>query len=357
MIGRKYQKKRVLALLLVILVSGMTGCKEEIKLTTGLSKDQIFKIDDETEELSELLVLLVNEKNKYEKVFGEDIWNKQFDDVSLETEVKDKVKQQLIELNMIYLMAKEEDITCSEKEKEALRQAAEKYYESLAEDEKTKLNVSKEQIEDLYYKIYVTDKYYEQKTDDESMEISDEEAKVIDVSYIYLKTGDKDIYGKVIPYDEAKIQEIKAKAQDLSYRAHQGEDIQTLADNYSDDEEQRCVIGRGDAEKFFEEAAFALKAGEVSSLIEAEDGFYIIKCMDDYLEAETQEHKKKLEKQYQAERFREIYEPFVAHHTLEFHNKVWNEIYIKDYLTCDSNSFYQIYEESIALLQQENAEP
>lgn len=356
MIVWKKRCRRIVAGVLAVGILMLTGCQKDIKLSTGLANDEIFRIDNQTEELAEIMILLINEKNKYEKNFGEDIWSKTFDDVSLETEVKNKVKQQMIELNMIYLMAKEEKVTCSEKEEEVLRQAANAYYGTLSEEEKSALMVSEENIFDLYRKMYLTDKYYEKKTSDENREISDEEAKVIDVMYIYFKTGDRDIHGKIIPYEDAIIQEIKNEATAILQRIQQGEEIQNLATSVSDDEEYRCSFGRGEMEEDFENAAFALKAGEISGLVEAEDGFYIIKCMDDYLEAETQEHKKNLEKQYQAEKFREIYEPFIAQRTLEFHNKVWDGISIPDYVTCDSDGFYSIYEEYIPLMEVESTE-
>lgn len=356
MIRGKNLGKRIVAGALMISMLGLTGCQKDIKITTGLSKDQIFRIDGETEDVAEIMILLINEKNKYEKSFGEDIWSKTFDDVSLETEVKDKVKQQMVELNMIYLMAKEEKVSCSDSEEEVLRQAAKTYYDSLTEEERETLGVTEEHIFDLYQKMYLTDVFYEKKTADAIREISDEEAKVIDVMYVYFKTGDRDIHGTVIPYEEDVIAQVKTEADAVWQRASQGEDMQSLATEFSDDEEYRSVFGRGEMEEVFENAAFALKEGEVSPLIEAEDGYYIIKCMDDYLEAETQEHKKNLEKQYQAERFQEIYEPFLAQRTLEFNSKVWDDITILDYVNCDSDGFYTIYEEYIQLMEENSTQ-
>ena len=58
-------KKRI-AVTLIIIICILSGCNKDIKITTGLSKDEIFKISGKSEELAEIMLMLVNEKNKYE---------------------------------------------------------------------------------------------------------------------------------------------------------------------------------------------------------------------------------------------------------------------------------------------------
>lgn len=84
------KRKQVMILFMTALL--LTGCGKDIKLTTGLAKNEIFKIQGETEELAEVTLVLVNEKNSYENSLGQDIWNRTFDGISLENEIKEKVK-------------------------------------------------------------------------------------------------------------------------------------------------------------------------------------------------------------------------------------------------------------------------
>ena len=83
--------KKIIALILVVITVTLSGCSRDIKISTGLNKDEIFRIGDETADLGEIMLLLVNEKNRYESGLGDDIWTKEFDDINLETEVKNKV--------------------------------------------------------------------------------------------------------------------------------------------------------------------------------------------------------------------------------------------------------------------------
>lgn len=334
-------KKRT-AICIIVIICILSGCNKDIKITTGLSRDEIFKISGKSEELAEVMLVLMNEKNKYEAHLGEDIWTRTFEDTSLEAEIKDRVKNQMIELCAISIMAENENISLNDSEKEMLEQAASEYFETLSDTEKQLLGVTEANVFHLYEKMYLTDKYYDSVTK-EDREISDEEAKVIEVMYIYFQIGNKDIYGTVTRYDEERISQIKDKAQSVLDRVNQGGDFQSLAALESDDSEYKSVFGRGVMEESFETAAFMLADGETTGLVETEDGYYIIKCTHDYLEAETAENKKNLEDKYKSDKFKEIYEPFLEKQTLEFNNKVWQEISIQEYTEYVSTSLYDVY--------------
>lgn len=335
--------KKITAVTLIIVMFVLGGCGKDIKITTGLSKDEIFKISGETEELAEVMLVLINEKNKYEKNLGNDIWSRTFGDITLETEIKDKVKNQMTELYAIYLMAKEEGVKLNAEEEEKLKAAAAEYYGTLNENEKEALNAAEENVYHLYEKMYLTDKYYDLKTGEEGKEISDEDARVIDVMYIYFQTGDRDIYGNVTKYEEDRIAEILSRAQSILDRINQGGDFQSLAVSESDDTEYTSIFGRGTMEENFEAAAFSLADGENSGIVETEDGYYIIKCVNDYLEKETEENKQNLLEKYKADKFREIYEPFLEKQNLEFNNRIWDKISINDYSDCSSGNIYDVY--------------
>jgi hypothetical protein len=77
--------------------------------------------------------------------------------------------------------------------------------------------------------------------------------------------------------------EAKALAEEVLAKAKAGEDFTELVRKYSEDPEAISRMGslgkirHGDMTKPFEDAAFALKMGQISDVVETKFGFHIIK--------------------------------------------------------------------------------
>ena len=78
-------------------------------------------------------------------------------------------------------------------------------------------------------------------------------------------------------------EEAKKLAADISAKAKKGQDFAALAKQYSDEPGAKDragslgKFGKGQMVKPFEDAAFALKPGDVSGVVETDFGFHVIK--------------------------------------------------------------------------------
>ena len=63
----------------------------KIVLTTGFNKNEIFRLEDTSCTLPELMVYLTTEQNTYESVYGREIWETKSEGAGLEERLKDKV--------------------------------------------------------------------------------------------------------------------------------------------------------------------------------------------------------------------------------------------------------------------------
>lgn len=82
--------------------------------------------------------------------------------------------------------------------------------------------------------------------------------------------------------EEGKLtkEEARAKAEEVLARVKNGEDFDTLVDEFNEDPgqtEEGYTFGPGEMVEAFEKAAFALKIDEVSELVETNYGYHIIK--------------------------------------------------------------------------------
>lgn len=94
---------------------------------------------------------------------------------------------------------------------------------------------------------------------------------------------DAEIDAYIAQHPELNSAKVRQKAEEILRRAKAGEDFAALAQQYSEDTGSKVVggdlgwFGRGQMVKPFEDAAFALKEGEVSGIVESQFGYHIIK--------------------------------------------------------------------------------
>ena len=117
-------------------------------------------------------------------------------------------------------------------------------------------------------------------------EVSDffNDQKVSDLPEISTKVEVKQIVIKAIISDDKK-KKLRKKLNSFRERVYNGEDFKMLATLYSDDPEsaknggELGFVNRGELVPEFERAAFRLKEGEISEVVESKFGFHLIQLI------------------------------------------------------------------------------
>lgn len=339
-----------LLLAAVLAAVSLTGCGigdgngTKVVLTTGFNKDEIFRIETSTCTLPELMVYLTTIQNRYESVYGAEIWNTKADGVTLEENVKNIALAQIAQIKTMNLMAKRYEVSLEDEEKAQAENAAKTYYGSLNDREIELMGVSENLIEDLYTELALAEKMYQYTIKDINPEISDDEARTITVQHILIKTYALDGTGKKIEYTEHARQNAYEEACEALKEAREEDaDFDELIRRYSEDDKATYSFGKGEMDPAFEEAAFNLGTGEISDIVETEYGYHIIKCISTFDREETDANKIKIVEQRREEAFGREYDAYVDTLTRNLNEELWNTVNFIHDENVTTQNFFEVY--------------
>lgn len=342
------RKARTACIPAVLCVVLLTACGGEggtrVVFTTGLGKDDVFRIGDESCKLSELMVYLTTTQNQYENVYGQEIWQTNLNGITLEENVKETVLAKIAQIKTMYLLARDKGVELTEQENLQVEGAAEEYFGSLNETEVEQMGVDLETVRKLYRQYAMADKVYQQIIRDINPEISDDEARTITVQHILIKTYTVDGEGKSVPYSENSKAEAYQRASEVHALAADGEhDFEQLASQYSEDTAITLSFGKGEMPRVFEETAFQLETGQVSNVIETEEGYHIIKCINTFNREETDANKLKIVEQRRKEVFGQEYDAFVETLARKLNEKMWEQVTLIHDEQVATDDFFDVY--------------
>lgn len=350
MIGNRWRHIAGMLLAMGIAAGSLAGCGEEgigtkVVLTTGFNKDEVFRIETSTCSRPEIMVYLTNIQNRYESVYGTEIWNTNVNGVTLEQNVKDIALAQIARIKTMNLMAGRYEVELSDEEKAQVENAANTYYSSLSSAEIEQMGVSEKTISELYTEFALAEKVYQYTIKDINPEISDDEARTITVQHILIKTYALDGTGKKIEYTQQAKQNAYRDACDVLKLAQEGEDFDELIRRYSEDDKSTYSFGKGEMDEAFETAAFNLGKDEISDIVETEFGYHIIKCLNTFDKDETDANKVKIVDQRRAEAFGQEYDAYVETLTRNLNEDLWNSVGFIHDENVTTMSFFDVYAE------------
>lgn len=321
--------------------------KTKIVLMTGFAKDEIFRIENISCMMPEIMVYLTNTQNQYERVYGDRIWDTGLDGVTLKDNVKNTVLAEIAQIKTMNLLADDYEILLSPQEEKCAAQAAEAYYSSLTSEEIELMEVEESTIYQMYKEYARAEKVYEYIIKDIDPEISDDEARTITVEHILIKTYAKDGTGKKIAYTEENKAEAYIRATEILSMAKDTENysFEDLVLEYNEDSISTYSFGKGEMDIAFEEAAFNLETGEISDIVESEYGYHIIKCLNTFNREETDANKLKIVENRKKEVFGEKYDDFVKTLTRRLNEDLWESVTFIDSENVTTTTFFDVYME------------
>lgn len=204
-----------------------------------------------------------------------------------------------------------------------MAQAAEEYFASLTEEEKEYMGVSESDIRDYYEHYALAQKLYTSLTGAVNEEVSDDEARVMELMQIYVS-------------DSRKADEVAAKLD-------AGEDFASVANNYNEAGSIQITASRDDLPAEVSAAAFQMDNDQMSGKIEAENGFYFIKCLNKYNQELTEANKTNIVEKREKEAVDDVYNEYTESLTSSINEKVWDALEPETGSGMQTNSFFETF--------------
>ncbi len=284
---------------------------------------------------NEAIVYLKSVQEEYETEYGDNIWDVDIlgNGRTFGEMMKDEVIKQITELKVLKSKAQEMGIALEEDEIAQAKVYAQDHYAGLSTDDINHYAITQELLQNIYEDNLLAQKVYENATINVDTNVADEQAKQITIQQILIHSVTKDNKGNKVALSQEDKQKALEKAQNLLKQAKSTDDFYSLAEANSESDQIEFTFGKGQAPKdyspAFETAAFALKTGEVSGLIETDYGWHILYCVSDFNEDATTQVKETMIEQRRSDMFAKLYSGWSSQYDVIVNSEAWNKISLK----------------------------
>ena len=312
-------KKAIVIFLNLIIVFTTISCKGiEFENQKIAKAEEFSKV--------EAMVFVAEEKNKYENRFGESLWDLKSGDGNLyfRDYIVSITKSFVEKLMVMKLTATDLSIILSTTDEEKIKKASDEYYNSLSFDDIEFMDCNSTDVYNAFKDYHIARLVVDNLSKKASTELSVSEAKVIKVQYMVFE--DKETADKII-------EQLKAKGASFAY----------FAKTRSLDTEIEMIIKRGDEISTRFPELFYMSAGQSSGVLQFKNRYYIFKCVDDYLEDETEDRRLEVLKVMKNDEFKENFKKYEDKYAIKSNSTYWKSIDLKNGLKCNVDNFEDIY--------------
>ncbi len=345
---KKIMKKLTWITLLIMCITISSGCSDKNK-EVGIQTDAVtddgasqveptVKVDEDDYKrlvvtvgdnkvyYSEAMIYFQYIKAKYESYFGDEIWTYDFGGQTFEEMAKEEIMNMITQTKIISSKASEYNVVLTEEEENSIRVNATNFLDGVTEEDKLLYGFTQEIAEQFYRDNKLYERVYDAVTIDVNTEVPDENAKQITIQYVYVPTVTEDESGVVTNFSDEDKAKALAKAKELLEKAKETDNFLQFAQSNSISKEVEKTFGKTDDGISFRDDAFKLKTGELSDIIETEEGYYILYCVTDFNEDATREKKESIIAKRQNEYFQNLFKEWASDEKIDVKEKVWSSM-------------------------------
>lgn len=263
----------ILALILVLALS-LGGCQKKDSTGAAVPENAVAVVNGEVLDLETFNKAFAMVERSYNELYGDTIWTQEIQGQTVRDMIRERILEAMVIEKLIIGEVSSTDYKLSEEEVEEAYTA---FMETAAEDADLTAFYEANGIDEAYIKSQIESKLYTEEF--ERQVYTEVESDTANLESLY------DTYPLQVDASHILVAEA-ALADEIKGKIAAGEDFAELAKQHSIDTGSAQtggalgLFGRGTMVEEFEKAAFALKAGEVSEVIQSQFGYHIIKVHD-----------------------------------------------------------------------------
>ena len=273
----------------------------------------------------------------YVQMMGEKAWQQESSTTkgeTLEDETKDQIMNTLQQWALLDANKETYHVSVTEEEQKKITETAQQFLEDNSEEAIQQLGATQAYVEKMLYYYLLESKMKEAMEAEADVSVSDEDAAQRTFSYIVFNVKNyKDENQQTVAYTEEEAAEKLKQAKADAQKAKSDFDAVAKAWNYENVTYSYGADEENMAEEVIEEAD-ALKAGEVSDLIETQDGmYYVIRLDSEFDKKATEKKKEQLAKQQQSEHIQTVLDTWKKDAKISVNKSEWKKVKFDELFT------------------------
>ena len=321
------KKRAVILLLAGLLAAGsLTGCG-------SLEDSDVVATVNDTDITAGVANFLARyTQAQYETYYagymGDDMWSGEGEDGET---YQDTVKDSILEsLENMYLMEEhmdEYEVSLSDEEKNAIKEAASEFDSANGLSEKEKVSGSTDNVERVLELLTIQKKVQDAIEAGADTEVSDEEAAQKSMQYVVFPFTTTDEEGNSVDLTDEEKAELKTTAESFAAGAAGAADFAAYAAQQGQTSQDATFDGETSTlPAQLVEAADALDEGETTGLVEGDNGYYVARVTSLLDREATDAKKQEIVSQRQQELLDDTIDGWREDADIEVHEKVWDKV-------------------------------
>ena len=264
---------------------------------------------------------------------GDAMWTQEAgEDQTYEESVKDGLLENLENMYLISQHAADYEVSLTEEEEDAIAEAAAQFDEDNTDEAKEAVSGYRKDIEEFLRLATIQTKMDSKMREGVDEEVSDEEAAQKAMQYVFFSYTTTDDSGNTTELTDEEKESLKTDAQSLVDRVNAGEDISTVAEELG----QTAYDLTFDSESTSpnEDLIAAVDAfeteGQVTDVIEADDGLYVGRLTSLLDRDATDQKKTSIVEERRQQQYDSLLEEWRNDTDIKVDEKVWDKVDFED---------------------------